>query len=237
MAYFKCIGTNGGGVALPTKYWHGSKEQYDALSSYDSDTLYHCERSTNDNTSIQNNYFNRTQAIYIGETMIFPYSLNGYDWYISDLFFPDGSVTGVGVRDWEVDTDLSLEDGGSWQIEFKVNCTFSQQDGGADQVICGTGLDNSILKELYLNASGHLCVNGSGIGDTQRVTNCNNVDIKLVFDATNQSLEIYKEGTLETTITGFNYSTSSKKYLGISRYSTRYRFHGTINYFKFKWLS
>ncbi len=228
MNFYRCgAAGGGGGITLPTNFWHGDQNRYNAIEEKDPNTLYHLERPGVNNR-------NDTFAIYLGETQLFPIVEEGYDWCIYNLYFPNSNDTGCDNSDYEIDTGLCLENGNrDWQIEFKA--TLSNGSLSGDQVICGTGT-NTILKECYFNTSGGLCLYGSGISDSQYVTNCSGHDMKFIFIRSENSLYIYKDGELADTRTGIG-RPSTGYYLGISRYSSSYRFHGTIDYFKFKWLS
>ena len=242
MAYFRCIGNNGGGGTLPTKYWHGTQSQFDAITTKSDDTVYHIEFPADGSTSRPN--ISNICGLYIGNTKIYPCAKNGYDYWIEDLFFPDTNATGISNIDYELNTGLDFcsatNKDRDWQIEFKATLSTTATLSG-DQLICGVGNSvgsSSTIKELYFDTSGNLKMAGSGIGDSQYLADANGHDIKLVFSRSANTIEIYKDGTLGNTITNVGSTSAYTRYdLGISRYNNNYRFHGTINYFKFKWLS
>lgn len=236
MAWFKCTGGSGGGIILPNTIWYGTKSQFDALTSKDPGTLYYVKRIANGDSSNINN----SRGIYIGEDQIFPPKRGGYDLWIENLYFPDTNDTGLTNTDYQIDTGLAFCSSDNisrdWQLEFKA--TLSTGSISGDQVICGCGNSNGMLYEVYLNTSGGLCIYGSGISDGQKVADANGHDIKLIFSRANNTIEVYKDGTLETTLTGIGSPSANDAYeLGICKYKNSYRFHGTINYMKFKWLN
>lgn len=236
MAWYKCIGSSGGGT-LPTGMWYGTKSQFDAISVKNPNVIYYVKR-------LSGGYLERNadlRGIYVGDTQIFPPSKNGYDLWVENLFFPDTNESGLQNIDYQFDTGLAFCSADNvdrdWQMEFKATLSTTANLSG-DQTIIGCGSNGSYLSSVYFNTSGGLCVYGAGISDGQKVADCNGHDIKFVFSRANNSMEIYRDGTLETTLTEIGSVTASDQYeLGFSKYSNSYRFHGTINYFKFKWLS
>lgn len=231
MAWYKCIGSNSGGISLPTKYWHGTQDEYDNLSNYSNDTIYNIEHI------VTGSYMNNVVKIMIGQNQIFPYELSGYDWYMNNMFFPDTNATETDNLWYSIDMGILLGSSENinknWQMEFKATLSQTATLSG-DQIIVGTG-SNEDIKEIYLNTSGNLCISANGISDTSYISNANGYDIKIIRDGSN--LELYKDGILVDTLTTYSQSLNTRYYLGISRYTNNYRFHGTIEYFKFKWLS
>ena len=237
MAWYKTGGGGGGSSKIPSNLWYGTQSQFAALSSKDKDTIYFVKRLSNSDTYKASN----CRGIYIGENKIYPPSKDGYDLYFENMFFPDSNESGLNNTDYQLDTGLGFcssdNIGRDWQLEFKATLTTTGSVSG-DQVICGCGSSNGWLYELYFNSSGSLCIYGSGISDGEKVSGANGHDMKLVFTRSTSSLAIYKDNVLQTTLTGIGNPSANDNYeLGICRYSNSYRFHGTINYLKFKWLS
>lgn len=234
-----CMAIGGGGTTMPTKYWCGNQSEYDALQSYDDDTLYQIQVLYGNRTNYYTNY---TSRFYIGSEQIFPPVLEGYDYFIENLSFPDTDASGREPYDYEIDTGIRLSTPSNyqkpWQLEFKATLSQTASLSG-DQVIIGSGNSNGAIKEIYFNTSGDLCMYGNNISDEQKMSDANGHDIKIIHDGTD--ITIYKDGVLATTLSDCQQQSdgdSTDLSLGICRYTNNrsYRFHGTIHYLKFKWL-
>ena len=236
---------NGGSgeINAPTKFWQGLQSQYDALVSYESDRMYTIVATINQMSDTMSGYINKISKIYIGDTLVYPVEEQGYDWCITDYFLPDNNASTNGDnRDYDVNVGVYFQSDANknrdWQIEFKATLSTGSYSS-SDQVLFGQGNNSSArLKEVYFNASGNLYISGNSISDIEYISDANGHDIKMIYSNTNGTIELYKDGTLVNTITGVPTSYSAANYeLGLCRYKSSYRFHGTINYFKFKWLS
>ena len=248
MAYFRCGSGNsggGGGLSVPTNVWYGTQSQFDDISTKDNNTLYYIQKRSY-HGNINGTYTSTIDGIYIGNTKLYPIVKDGWDYVIENVYFPDTNPTGLYNVDYELNTGLQVNSAENkdrdFQIEFKATLSTTASLSG-DQLLfgCGTSASSyySIFREVYLNTSGALCISGNNINDTSYVNDCSGHDMKFIFSRANNSLEIYKDGTLATTLNNIGTVTASDYDfdLGISRYNNNYRFHGTLNYFKFKWLT
>ena len=230
----------GGGMILPTKFWQGNQSEYDALSAYTDDTLYliqqiYAQRNTYD--------VNFTQKIYIGDKQVFPQKVEGYDYFIENLTFPDSISSPKIAADLGILTDIDMELTETyqrdWQLEF--NCEYSQTASiGGDQVVFGCQSTNKSISEVYFNTSGKLCLCGGGISDTSYLDDAIGHDIKLIY-RNGTGLEIYKDNVYQRTLSSYSQRENTQpcrycKSIGQWGTNRSYYFHGTIHYLKFKWL-
>lgn len=213
-----------------------TKSEYEAIASPSDDTIYLIAPYDSANSLGQAS----TCEIFVGANRIFPApkTQTGYDWYGANMVFPDTNAPDAyDGRTYDIETGIAINSADNvsrnWQMEFMVT---PASTWSGDNVIIGCSADG-MVREIYLKKSGgnnclYLYING--YGDT-RASN---------EEVTGVAIKIVKNGTTgtvyfnDTVITTFTFTeTVYNNTLGIGKYKSANRFYGTINYFKFKWLS
>lgn len=216
MAWFKCIGSIQGGGTSITKTVLLSETEYANLVTKEDDTLYevyHDDRGSQ--------ILNR----YVGSTRITrKENSDDYEFWYEDVFCNERESETVLL-------DISWNDfiSRDWQLEFNANTYITSSES------CIFGSDSDGVLEMYFYGSDHR-FSIFGWGPDNSIADCMNQDMKIVYNHTNNEVNVYKNDVVVQTFTPSSKSSNLNVRLFSYKQNYNYKYGGLVKYIGFKWL-
>jgi len=216
MAWFKCIGSIQGGGTNVSKTVLISETDFANLSQKESDTLYEVWHDGTKGSQVLKRYIGNDRITRKGD-------ISDYEFWYEDVCCTNKDAEAVPLSiSWN---DFISRD---WQLEFNSNTYITSSES------CIFGSDSDGVLEIYYSSAHNLCIYGWGpdIG----ISGCENQDIKIVYDHTNNECNVYKNDTLVQTFTPNSKSSNLNLRLFSYKQNNNYVYNGIVKYIGFKWL-